>query len=447
MLHNIIGRQCQASADMASCKDNLDSLLDKVSQSQTQGAAASVQLDDHQDILEAIKSEVELLKERFAAGDIDATESTPTDQAISSSFKSALVVTSNLVLLVLSGTTIVSAHALANQARNISVIARKFELNVLPVEQSVDKPLASTAGPAKETGDSNKSCSSAITNAIDTGRPAIGSDARTYKGNVCGDSPTAVMLSQEDRASQSQTQPTYNQGKRTENQCSPSCDSHLDNKAVEQSEICPDQKSWNRIWDSATELPVPSDPLADDKKQFDLENAVSIAPSKNPLSQDQILTPMKGSVDSSSLSCQFTGCNHICASALDLESHAKTHSPPQFTSRGQFHCPPSMGRASKMSLSRSKRRIDGYGSGQPSYWKSDDIITKDGLMRQNLCGKCPESRQDYGSRQPSKSGTAVFTTNILRPRQNTCGNCHGPMQGRMVARHDDGFSPNILRYP
>ncbi len=335
LLHNIIGRQCQASADIASCKDDLDSLLDKVSQLQTQGAAASVPLNDHQDILEAIKSEVELLKERFAAGDTDATESTPTDQAISSSFKSALVITSNLVLLVLSGTTIASAHALANQARNMSVIARRFELNVLPVEQSVDKPLASSR-------------SSAITNAIDTGRPAIGSDARTYKGNVCGHSPTAVMLSQEDRDSQSQSQQTKNHDKRNENQCSPSCDSHLGNEAAEQSELCPDRKSWNRVWDSATELPVPSDPLADDKKQFDLENAVSIAPSNNSLSQDQILTPMKGSIDSSSLSCQFTGSKRICASALDLESHTKTHLPPRSTSH--YTGPPGMGRASKMSL-------------------------------------------------------------------------------------------------
>ena len=254
---------------MASCKDNLDSLLEKVSLLQTQGAGASVHMDDHQATLEAIKSEVELLKEGFAAGDTDVTESTPTDQAISSSFKSALVITSNLVLLVLSGTTIASAHALAIQARNMSVIVRQLELNVLPVEQSVDQPLTRTGGPAKETEDSKKSCGFAITNAIDTGRPVIGSDARTYKGNVCEDSLTAVMLLQEGRASQSQSQQTQNQGKHTEIQYSQSCDSHLRNEAVEQSETCPDQELWNCIWDSKEKLPVQSDPHADDKKQFD----------------------------------------------------------------------------------------------------------------------------------------------------------------------------------
>ena len=375
LLHNIMGRQREASADMASCKDNLDLLLDKVSQLQTQGAGASVQLDDHQDILEAIKSEVELLKERFAADDTDATEPTPTDQAMFSSFKSALVITSNLVLLVLSGTTIASAHTLANQAQNMSVIARKFELNVLAAEQLVDKPLASTGGPAKETEGSKKSCGSAI---IDTGRPAIGSDARTYKGNVCEDSLTAVMLSQEGRASQSQSQQTQKQGKRNENQCSPSCDSHLDDKPAEQSEIGPDQKSWNRIWDSATESPVPSDPLADDKKQLDLENTVSIATSMNRLSQDQVLTPMKGSL----------------ASAHDLESHAKTHSPPRSTggARSKHRDPDS--RKSRLSLGRSKRSIDSYGSRRPSNFETSAIATKHRLSRQNVRSSLQRPVQD-----------------------------------------------------
>ncbi|CAD6591630.1 MAG: hypothetical protein ASARMPREDX12_005284 [Alectoria sarmentosa] len=132
LLRSIIGNQHGLFIDLGSCKDNLGTLREKVDDSMTQGAEASVKLDAQQEIFEALRLETGSLRERLVAEETNARESHPTRPANSSSFISALAITSNLAPLVLSGTMIVSAYTLANRAREMSTIARKIEIHVSP---------------------------------------------------------------------------------------------------------------------------------------------------------------------------------------------------------------------------------------------------------------------------------------------------------------------------
>lgn len=138
LLHNIIGNQHELFIDLGSCKENLGKLREKVDHLMTQGTRASVKLDAQQEIFEALRLETGSLRERLAAEETNARESNPTEPANSSSFISALVITSNLATLVLSGTMIASVHTLANRTRGMSTIARKFEIHVSPAEQAID---------------------------------------------------------------------------------------------------------------------------------------------------------------------------------------------------------------------------------------------------------------------------------------------------------------------
>ena len=138
LLHSIIGNQHEFFIDRGSCKDNLGKLRKKVHHLTTQGAGASVKLDAQQEIFEALRLETGSLRERLAAEETNARESNPTKSANSSSFISALAITLNLAALVLSGTMIASAHTLANRAREISTIARRFEIHVSPAEQVLE---------------------------------------------------------------------------------------------------------------------------------------------------------------------------------------------------------------------------------------------------------------------------------------------------------------------
>ena len=93
-----------------------------------------------------LKSEIITVRENLATRETDVGESTKPDLAISDSFTSALAITSNLFAVILSGTMIMSAHKLARQARNITTVARNFELDVPLREHLVDRKVTSDDG-------------------------------------------------------------------------------------------------------------------------------------------------------------------------------------------------------------------------------------------------------------------------------------------------------------
>ena len=190
LLHDIIGKQHEVSADVTSYKDSLNILQEKMDQLQTTGAVGSVLVDDQKAILDAIRSEIDLMRDGLADRDTSTRDSTHTEPAKSSSFfASAWAITSNLGALMLSGTMIASAHIVATQARDLTTIARRFEFQPLLMEQSIDKHSASTKRPSKEEGDSEG--------------PTIRSNSTIDKTNVYKTPLTAMYYSREIRANQS----------------------------------------------------------------------------------------------------------------------------------------------------------------------------------------------------------------------------------------------------
>ena len=185
LLHESTGKQDELAKDLASCEDKLDAMQVNINQSQTQGAGAPTPIYDPQDMLDKIKSEIAMVRENLATRETDVGETTKTEPAISDSFTSALAITSNLFAVMLSGTMIMSAHKLARQARDMSTVARNFEADVPLREHLVDQWGVGTGRSIRKDGDFGKGCSSALTDAVDLGRSALGSEARTYQGNVC----------------------------------------------------------------------------------------------------------------------------------------------------------------------------------------------------------------------------------------------------------------------
>ena len=212
-----------------------------IDQSQTQGAGAPIQMYDPQDMLEEIKSEIVMVRENLATRETDVGETTKTEPAVSESFTSALAITSNLFAVMLSGTMTMSAHKLARQARDMSTVARNFEADVPLREHPVDQWAVGTGRSIRKDRDFGKTCSSALTDAVDLGRSALISEARTYQGNIYEKPPTALRRLGDERASK--IQETETQGKVTSNNCSTSGDAHIQTRTAGQSESCADQQS------------------------------------------------------------------------------------------------------------------------------------------------------------------------------------------------------------
>ena len=139
---------------------------------------------DPQDMLDEIKSEIVMVRENLATRETDVGETTKTEPGISDSFTSDLAITSNLFAVMLSGTMIMLAHKLARQARHMSTVARNFEVDVPLREHQVDQRSVDTGRSIRNDRDFGKSCSSALTDAVDFGRSALGSEASTYRSNL-----------------------------------------------------------------------------------------------------------------------------------------------------------------------------------------------------------------------------------------------------------------------
>ena len=222
-----------------------------IDQSQTQGVGSAIPMYDPQDMLNEIKSEIVTVRENLATRDTDVGETTKTELAISDSFTSALAITSNLFAVILSGTMIMSAHKLARQARNITTVARKFEFDVPLREHLVDQRSVDTGRSVRKDRDFGKSCSSAFANAVDLGRSASGSKARTHQGKIYKTPPATLPRLRDERASK--IQDTEPQDKVTSGDCSTSNDDNpIQTSAAGQSESCADQQSWDGIWNSST---------------------------------------------------------------------------------------------------------------------------------------------------------------------------------------------------
>ena len=97
---------------------------------------------DLQDMLDKIKSDLVMVRDNLATRGTDVGETTKTEAAISDSFTSALVITSNPFAVILSGTMIMSAHKLARQARDMPTVARKFDADV-PLKGASSRPTVS----------------------------------------------------------------------------------------------------------------------------------------------------------------------------------------------------------------------------------------------------------------------------------------------------------------
>ena len=173
-----------------------------IDQSQTQGAGAPIPMNDPQDMLDEIKSEIVMVRENSATRETDVGKTTKTEPAIPDSFTSALAITSNLFAVMLSGTMIMSAHKLARQARDMSTVARNFEADVPLREHLVDQWSVGTGLSVKKDRDFGKGYSSALTDAVDLGRSALGSETRTYQGKIHKDPSTAFRRLRDERASQ-----------------------------------------------------------------------------------------------------------------------------------------------------------------------------------------------------------------------------------------------------
>ena len=217
LLHDIIGKQHEVSTDIASCKDSLDALQEKIDLSQTPGAAGSAIVDEQKEILDAIKSEIGLVRDELADRDTNVRESTHIEPANSSSFASALAITSTLASLMLSGTMIASAHTLTTQARDMSTIARRFEVHSLPMKVAIDQLSASTKRPSKEAKNFVNSSGQVIADDVDSERPTLHLDSGSGKSDAYKTSLTAVYHSQKGRANQPCE--TKNQSKVTNDLC------------------------------------------------------------------------------------------------------------------------------------------------------------------------------------------------------------------------------------
>ena len=342
----------------------MGALWERVDQLQIPDSGTSVNVDDQQRILEAIRLEIRSVLENVVAKETNAKGSNPTEPVISNSSSPASTITSGLVALLLSGTVIASTQKLANQARDLSMIARKLEIHVPPAEQLLDRPSISSGGPAGRAKQLTKSCCSAVTDPIDLGQPSIAFDARTYTSEGYEKSLAAACCSQEGRTGKLRETP--HQGKDTKNQTSSSCGLHLRSEMAKQSDIYPDEQPWNLIWESSTALPVEKNPVANEKKQPSTDTSVRIPTSSKPLLRGQPPIQMQDSLDSSDLACRFPGCEHVCALSHELKSHPKTHFPPlsiggaSYVHTGGQRC---RGRASKLSLSRSGHYNDGLRRG------------------------------------------------------------------------------------
>ena len=359
LLRDISGKQNDLSTDLDSFKDNQYLLSDKVDQLQIQGLQGPVPMNGQQGILDAIKSEIVSVREKLAAGKTDAGRPTETEPAISSSFASALTITSKLFPIMLSGTMIVSAHTLASQARTISTIARKLELHIPLTEQLADQRSAGTGRTKGNAEDFRKSHSSATTDAIVFERPAIGPDPRIYEGNLHKKPLTTMCRMPEEIASQSQE--TQVRGKHANDQRSRSCDTHLHNKTVEQSEGCPDHQPWDRIWDPLIASLVQWEPIANEKSPPDIDRFVRKPPSSTSPLRDPPPTQTQNPSDSSPLVCQVTSCEWIFAHTHNVQSHSTTPSSSWSAAGGArtyYRDLDRKGRVNKLSLSKSSRFID-----------------------------------------------------------------------------------------
>lgn len=358
LLRDISGKQHDLSTDLDSFKDNLDLLSDKVDRLQIQGLQGAVPMNGQQDILDAIKSEIVSVRENLAAGKTHAGRPTEAEPAISSSFASALTMISKLFPIMLSGTMILSAHTLASQARNISTIAGKLELHVPLTEQLADQRSPGTARTKGNAEDFRKSHSSATTDAIDFERLAIGPDPGIHESNLYKEPLTTLCRVPEERASQSQESQV--RGKHANDQRSRSCDTHLHNKTVEQSEGCPDHQPWNRIWDSSMASLVQWKPTCHQDSPWELDGLKRNRFSGTSPRQNRRPIQMQNLSNSSPLVCQVNNCERICAPIHNVQSHSKTHSPPLSTGgpRTYYRGPDGRDRVSKLSLSKSSRFLD-----------------------------------------------------------------------------------------
>lgn len=427
LLRDISGKQDDLSTDLDSFKDNLDLLSDKVDQLQIQGLQGPVPPNGQQDILDAIKSEIESAREKLEAGKTDAGRATEAEPAISSSFASALTITSKLFPIMLSGTMIVSAHTLASQARTISTIARKLELHIPLTEQLADQRSAGTGRTKGNAEDFRKSHSSATTDAIDFERPAIGPDPRIYKGNLQQKPLTTMCRVWEERASQSQE--TQVRGKHANDQRSRSCDTHL-HKTVEQSEGCPDYQPWDRIWDPLIASLVQWEPTANEKSPPDIDRFVRKPPSSTSPLRDPPPTQTQDPSDSSPLVCQVTSCEWIFSHTHNVQSHSTTPSSSWSAATGArtyYRDLDRKGRVNKLSLSKSSRFIDDQDEYQRSTLGNSSPRSAaggarthyrgpDGRDRVNKLSHSESSRfiNDQGPRKPSTLKNKRMSTQSLR---------------------------------
>lgn len=161
-----------------------------------------------------------MVRENLATQETDVGKPTKTEPAISDSFTSALATTSNLFAVMLSGTMIMSAHKLARQARDMSTVARNFEADVPLREYLVDQRSVGTGLSVKKDRDFGEGYSSALTDAVDLGQSALGSETRTCQGKIHKNPSTAFRRLRDERTSQ--IQETKTQGKVTSDSCSTS---------------------------------------------------------------------------------------------------------------------------------------------------------------------------------------------------------------------------------
>ena len=279
LLHESTGKQYELAEDLASCKDKLDAMQVNTDDPQSQGGGAPIPTYDPQNMLDEIKSEMVKVNENLAKRQTDIRETTKTEPAISDSFTSALGITSNLFAVLLSGTMIMSAHDLGCQARDMSTVARNFEVDDQLREHLVDERSVDTGRSIRKNGDFGKRCSATLTDAVDLGRPALGSETRTCQGSIYEEPPTTLRYLRDERACKVQETETHE--KVTNDNCSTSSDTRIQISTAEQSEECADRKSWDGIWDSSTISPLQQKPTAEEGKRLDADISAKKVSSSN----------------------------------------------------------------------------------------------------------------------------------------------------------------------
>ena len=148
LLEDVGRRQDEVSTESSAHREDLAALKDNVDKLHGEGARASIKLEEQQYILESIKQKIELVKTKL---DIDAS---PDEIEKSENFTTALAITSNLVSLVLSGTTLASAYTMIRQAQEISSTARRFGTHITPRESLTNQPQVNPYGLAKQEEES-----------------------------------------------------------------------------------------------------------------------------------------------------------------------------------------------------------------------------------------------------------------------------------------------------